>query len=84
VVELADDGNEDHRAQASWHATVAATEAATAAEYDESDLKFTWAGPSVRVATAGDGRGFAAIVRGIPGGSYYGIAREPEPEELNR
>ena len=79
VVMVNDNGNEDHRAYAGWHATVAVTEAATNA----SELTLSWVGESVRVATAGDGRGFAAIIRSRPGGLFYGIARPPEQDELD-
>ncbi len=83
VVIMSDNGNEDHWAQASWHATVAAVKAAVSSGYDESELTLSWAGHSTRVATAGDGRGFAAIVRGVPGGPLYGVAQPPDQDDLD-
>jgi hypothetical protein len=54
--------NEDHWAQATWHAEVAAREAATAAGFTAHDMTRSFEGQNVVVITAASGQRFEAWV----------------------
>jgi hypothetical protein len=84
VVDFTDDANEDHWSQASWHAEVAARDAAERAGYAKDQLTVNWPDHWTVTLTAPDGRGFAAILRQQRGGPFFGIAREPTERDLLR
>ncbi len=84
VIEVGDDVSEDTDAQASWTMRVAAVAAAVEAVNDETDLVIrTERLDNYCVATAPDGRGYAAVTRGIRGRSFRG-KREPTEAETKR
>jgi hypothetical protein len=60
VFAISDDANEDKWAQATWHAELAAREAATSAGGAEHELARSFEGHGAVVSTAADGRRFEA------------------------
>lgn len=82
VVDFTDDANEDHWAQATWHAEVAARKAAAQAGYSDDQLTRSDIDYRAVAVTATDGRSFAAVLRQQRGGPFWGIARPPSERDL--
>ncbi|WP_409184915.1 hypothetical protein F9C11_11900 [Amycolatopsis sp. VS8301801F10] len=82
VVDLTDDASEDHWAQATWHAEVAARKAATQAGYSEDQLSRSYVDYRTIAVTSSDGRSFAAVIRQQRGGPFWGVARPPSERDL--
>jgi hypothetical protein len=82
VVDLTDDASEDHWAQATWHAEVAACKAAAQAGYSEDQLTRSYLDHSTVAVTTTDGHSFAAVVRQQRGGPVWGVARLPSERDL--
>lgn len=81
-VDLTNDANEDHWAQATWHAEVAVREAAAQAGYSEDQLTRSFPDYRTVTVTAPDGRSFVAVLHPQAGGPYWGIARTPTERDL--
>jgi hypothetical protein len=82
VVDLTDDASEDHWAQATWHAEVAARKAAVQAGYSEDQLTRSYVDSRTIAVTASDGHSFAAVIRQQRGGPSWGVARLPSEHDL--
>lgn len=82
VLDLTDDASEDHWAQASWHAEVAAREAATQAGYPEDQLTRSYIDHQTVAITGSDGLSFAAVIQQQHGGPFWGVARQPSERDL--
>jgi len=82
VVDLTDDASEDHWAQATWHAELAARKAAVQAGYSEDQLTRSYVDYRTIAVTASDGHSFAAVIRQQRGGPSWGVARLPSEHDL--
>jgi hypothetical protein len=84
VFAVSDDANEDKWAQATWHAELAAREAAINAEAAEGDLTRSFEGYGVVVITTADGRRFEAWVVADPAVSRYSYGERVDPSRYGR